>query len=96
MEFLDPSEDSIDLESESPPLWLSVVLLKHINVLTTQILPIGDRLFNPFGFRHLLPQDLKEGGFTTSNVSFDGEAVISSLELRVESFGFKILIQTSR
>ena len=96
MEFLNSSEDGIDLEGETPPLWLFVVFLKHVDVFATQVLPIRNRLFNPFSFRNLLTEDLKEGGLATTDVSFDCKAVISSLELWIEFKVFEILIQTSR
>lgn len=96
MKFLNPSEDGIDLEGESPSLRFRVVFLEHVNALSSKVLPIRNRFFYPLGLRYLLPEDLKEGGFPTSNVSFDGETVISCLELRVKSFRLAILIQTSR
>lgn len=85
MKFLHPSEDSIDLESKTPPFGLLVVFLKHVDVLSSQVLPIRDRLFNPFGFRDLLAEDLKESGLTTTDVSFNSKAIVLCCELRVEA-----------
>ena len=57
MQLLDASEDGIDLESKSPPSWLGIVLFKHINVLSVEILPLRDRFFYPFSLRDSLPKD---------------------------------------
>ena len=85
MKFLHPSEDSIDLESEPPPFRLLVVFLKHVDVLASQVLPVSDRLFNPFGFGDLLAEDLKESGLATADVSFNSKAIVLCCELRVEA-----------
>lgn len=84
MKFLDAGEDGVDLEGESPPCWFLVVLIKHVDVFFAEVLPFRDRLLYPLGLRHLLPQDFEEGGLSTPDVSFDGIAVVSFGELRVE------------
>jgi hypothetical protein len=96
VELLNPSEDSVYLEGESPSLGLSIVFFEHVDVLSAQILPVSDGFFDPLGFGDLLPEDLKESRLATPDVAFDGEAVVLRWELRVEAAVFKILIQTSR
>ena len=96
MELLNPGEYGVDLEGKAPSLGLLVVFLKHVDVLAAQVLPVGHRLFDPFGLRHFLSEDLQEGGLATADVSFNGKAVIPGLELGVEFKVLEILIQTSR
>ena len=96
MEFLNSSEDCVDLESEAPSLRFSIVFLQHVDVLASKVLPISNRFFDPFGFRNFLSEYLKEGGLATSDVALDGEAIVFGGELWVECEIFRILIQTSR
>ena len=96
MKSLHPSEDSVDLESEAPPFRLLIVFFQHVDVLSSKVLPVSDGFFNPFGFRDLLAEDLEESGLTTSDVSFDSEAIVFVGKLWVKSQVFQILIQTSR
>lgn len=96
VKFLNPSKDGIDLESEAPPFGLFVVFFEHVDVFSAEVLPVADRLFNPFGFRYFLPENLKEGRLATADVSFNGEAVVFVLKLWIQVHAFNILIQTSR
>jgi len=96
MQLLDASEDGIDLESKSQPCWLGIVLFKHINVLSVEILPLRDRFFYPFSLRDSLPEDFQESRFSTTNVAFNGVTVVSFGELWVESEVVHGLIEVSR
>ncbi len=96
MQLLDASEDGIDLEGESPPCWLGVVLLQHIDVLSVEILPFRDGFFYPFCLRDSLPKDFQESGLSTANVAFNGVAVVSLGEFRVESEVVHGLIEVCR
>jgi len=60
LKLFDSCENGIDLEGKSPSFRLCVVFLKHIDLLSTKILPFSNRLFNPFSFRNSLPQKFKE------------------------------------
>ncbi len=79
MELLNPSEDSVYLEGESPSLGLSIVFFEHVDVLSAQILPVSDGFFDPLGFGDLLPEDLKESRLATPDVAFDGEARLRAI-----------------
>lgn len=54
VQFLHPSEDGVDLEGKAPSFGLNVVLLQHVDLLPTQILPLRNGLFNPSGLGHPL------------------------------------------
>jgi hypothetical protein len=84
MEFLNASENRIDLEGESPSLGLFVVFLQHVDVGASKVLPVAHRFFDPFGFRNLLSEDLEEGRLPAADVTFNGEAVVLVGELGVE------------
>jgi hypothetical protein len=96
MQLLDASENGIGLKGEPPSFWLLVVFLKHVDVSASKVLPVRNGLFDPFGLRDLLAEDLQEGRLATANVSFNGEAIVLARGLGVEAEVFHILIQTSR
>lgn len=84
MEFLNASEYRIDLEGESPSLGLLVVFFQHVDVGASEVLPVTHGLFDPFGLRDLLSEDLEECRLAAADVSLNGEAVVLVGELRVE------------
>lgn len=55
VEFLDTSEDRIDLEGKSPTFGLHIVLFKHVDILSTQVLPLCYRFLDPSSFSQSLP-----------------------------------------
>ena len=96
MQLLNSSEDSVDLEGKSPSLGLLVVLLEHIDILSVKVLPLRDRLFNPFGLRDLLPQYFKESRFPTADVALNSVAIIIPGKLGVKGKVLDFLIYVSR
>jgi hypothetical protein len=96
LELFYPCEDSIDLEGKSPSLWLFVVFLKHVNLFSTQILPFTHGFFDPLGLRNPLSQELKEGRFSTTDVSLNGKTEIIGSGLRIDEDFRKNLILISR
>jgi hypothetical protein len=45
------SEDSIDLESKTPPVGFFVVFVKNIDIFAAKVLPLRNRLLYPSSFR---------------------------------------------
>jgi hypothetical protein len=84
LELFDTSEDCVYLERETPSFGLFVVLFKHVDIFSTEVLPIFDWLFDPFGFRNVLSEDFKEGRFSASDISFDSEAELAGVGLRID------------
>lgn len=88
MEFLNASENRVDLEGEAPSFRLFVVFLQHVDVCASEVLPVTNWFFYPFCFRDLLSEDLKECGLAATDVSFNCEAIVLTVKLRIE---FKVL-----
>ena len=74
LKFFDTSENGIDLESEAPSFWFLVILFEHIDIFPSEILPFLNRLFNPLSLGDVMPEDFEEGGLSTTDISFNGEA----------------------
>lgn len=96
LKLFDSCEDGIDLEGKSPSFGISVVFLKHINLLSTKILPFSHRLFNPFSLRNSLSQKFEESWLSTSNVSLNSKTEIVGSGLRIDEIFGKNLILISR
>lgn len=89
--LLDAGEDGVDLEGEAPPFGLLVVLLKHVDVLLVQILPLLDRLLYPVGLWDLFAQNLEESRLSASDVAFDCVEELSFWDRDVYCSSFFVL-----
>lgn len=84
------------MEGESPSFGFCVVFFEHIDLFSSKILPLGDWFFDPFGLGNSLSEEFKEGGFSTSDVAFDGETVVVGLGFGVDEVFRENLILISR
>ncbi len=62
------------MESKAPSLWFFVVSLKHIDTLSTEILPVFDRLFDPDCFGDFFPKSFEKSRLSTADIALNSEA----------------------
>lgn len=96
LEFFYSCENRIDLEGESPSFRFFVVFLKHIDIFSSEILPLCNRFLNPFSLRNLLSEKLKKCRFSTTDVSFNRKAIVIGSSFRVDEVLKMNLIMISR
>jgi hypothetical protein len=84
LKLFDPGKDGVNLKGKPPSFRLFVVFFEHVDIFSTEILPILHRLFDPFGFRDLVSEDFEESRFATADVSLNGKTELTGVGFRVD------------
>ena len=96
LKLLYSSKDGINLKGKTPSFWLFVIFFQHIDLLSSQILPLFNRLFDPLCFRYSLSQQFQKCWLSTTNISLNCKAKIIWFCFRVDEVLRKKLILISR
>ncbi len=96
LKFLDSCENCEHLKGKSPSLWLYIVFLKHIDVLSIEVLPLINRFFNPLGLWQFLSQNLNKCWFATSYITLNCDVKIALNQLWINQTDWNFILCFSR